>query len=260
MKILFLGDITGEAGRQAVEKVLPGLKKQHQPDVVIANVENIAHGVGITSKTLNQIKEAGIDYFTSGNHAFNKEKETEVWKRDDLIRPLNFPEDSRLPGRGFLEMRMGGEKIWLVNLQGLIFMPEYLRSPFEVMDEFLKDHRDEIIMVDFHAEATSEKVAFGQEYDGKVILVVGTHTHVQTADERIFPGGTAYITDVGMCGSFDGVIGVEKERVLRHFRTAMPLKTEPADFPAQINGVMVELDFVKKRAKRIERIFKIIER
>lgn len=259
MKILFLGDIVGKTGRQAVEKILPDLKKEHQPDVVIANAENLAHGDGINLKTLEQMEKAGIDYFTSGNHAFKKAKDLEIWEKANLIRPLNMPDHPQVPGKGALEMKVAGEKVWLVNLQGLIFMSEYLPSPFDKMEGFLKAHPQETIIVDFHQEATSEIQAFGQHFDGRLAVVLGTHTHVQTADERVLEDGTGYITDVGMCGSLNSVIGVKKEEVIRHFQTGLKFKLEPGDFPAIVNGVVIKLDPASRKALSIKRINQVVE-
>ncbi|TSC93054.1 MAG: hypothetical protein CEN89_294 [Candidatus Berkelbacteria bacterium Licking1014_7] len=249
----------GKVGRQAVLKVWPKLKKKYAPDAVIANAENLAHGDGATIKTLDEMREIGIDYFTSGNHIFKKNKEPEMWQRDDLIRPLNYPVRDEVPGKGFLKVKILGERVWLVNLQGLVYMSEYLRSPFEVLDDFVGEHSGEIILVDFHAEATSEKVALGLAFEEKVTAIFGTHTHIQTADERILTGGAGYISDTGMCGPRNGVIGIEKDEIIRHFHTGLKFKNEPADFPAQVAGVVIEIDPATKKTRKIKRIFEVVK-
>ena len=258
MKIIFLGDIVGKTGREAVKKVLPKLKKKFAPDLVVANCENISHGSGASNKTLDEMKDAGINYFTAGNHIFKGVKNESIWERDDLVRPLNYPSDPRVPGVGFLKMKILGEEILLVSLQGLVFMPEYIESPYKIFKEFASHHKDKIIIVDFHAEATSEKVTFGLAFDGKASAILGTHTHIQTADERILPSGTAYITDVGMCGSQNSSIGIDANEVIKHFETGLKFKTEPGDFPAIVNGVLIEIDFSSQKAKKIKRIFEVV--
>jgi len=259
MKIIFLGDIVGKTGREAVKKVLPKLKKKFKPDIVIANCENISHGSGASNKTLDEMKDAGINYFTAGNHIFKGVKNGSIWERDDLVRPLNYPSDSRVPGVGFLKMKILGEEILLVSLQGLVFMPEYIESPFRIFKEFLSEHKNKLVVVDFHGEATSEKITFGLAFDGKASAVFGTHTHIQTADERILPGGTAYITDAGMCGSQNSSIGIDFKEIIKHFETGLKFKTEPGEFPAIVCGVLVDIDFSHRKAKKITRIFEVVK-
>lgn len=259
MKIIFLGDIVGKTGREAVKKVLPKLKKKFQPDAVVANAENLTHGAGASNKALDEMKEAGINYFTSGNHIFKNVKDKTIWERDDLVRPLNYPSDPRVPGKGALEMEILGEKVWLINLQGLVFMSEYLDSPFRVFQEFASKHKNGLMVVDFHAEATSEKATFGLAFDGKAGAILGTHTHIQTADERVLAGGTAYITDLGMCGSQNSSIGIDFREVIQHFETGLKFKTEPGDFPAIVSGALISIDFSAKKAKKIKRIYEIVK-
>lgn len=257
MKILFVGDIVGRPGRQAVGQVLPNLREEFSVDFVIANGENSAGGMGITKETASEIFRAGADAITLGNHVWAK-RDSYPYLDDEsrIIRPANYP--NGVPGRGWgIFGTDRGESIGVVNLCGRVFM-ENLDNPFSVMDrvaETLAPQTD-VILVDFHAEATSEKIAFGWYMDGRVSAVIGTHTHVQTADERIMPGGTAYITDVGMTGPTDSVIGVKKDLIITRFLTQMPNKFEIAEGDTIFSAVLVDIDASTGKASRIERIQK----
>lgn len=264
MKILFFGDIVGRVGRTGVKKILPELKKQYQPDIVIANGENLAHGVGITPKTAHEMAETGIDLFTSGNHIWDKPNGEELLQTPDpiVIRPLNYGQ--RKSGVGYKEMDIDGQKLLIINLQGEVFIEDELDNPFIALDQFLLAHAPknyDAIFIDFHAEATSEKVAMGWHADGRASAVVGTHTHVPTADARILSKGTAYITDAGMCGLRDGVIGVEREGILERFKQTGEFLDEKGggyfaysdEGMCDINAVLIETG-PKRRAKSIDLI------
>ncbi len=217
MKILFIGDIVGKPGRLTVAKVLPQLKAELKPDVVIANVENLAHGKGYTQKTWDEMHKAGVDVGTGGNHTFSKD-DARVLLADEqqpLVRPANFLPSE--PGRGAIIVDSPAGKVRVMNLIGQSFMQDEPTSPFTAADKLLTGEKVAATFVDLHAEASSEKVALGWYLDGRVSVVVGTHTHIPTADCRILPGGTAYITDVGMCGLRDGIIGVDREAIMPRF-------------------------------------------
>lgn len=259
MKILFLGDIVGRPGRRALAQFLPNFKKKEKPDLVIANAENAAGGVGVTLEIYKEIMETGVDYLTSGDHIFDR-KEFMTWLNDPkikVLRPLNYPEGA--PGRGFAQIEVFGKKIGLVNLLGRIFIKEGPDSPFEAIQKLLQKEKADIWLVDFHAEATSEKQAMGWFLDGKVGAVLGTHTHVQTADAKILPKGTAFITDAGMTGPTGGVIGVKKERVLEGFLQGVPTQFEVAQGPAQVEGVILEIDPKTGLAKKIQPIQELLK-
>ncbi|MRG85329.1 TIGR00282 family metallophosphoesterase [Salinibacillus xinjiangensis] len=255
MKILFIGDVVGSPGRNILKENLPHLKTKYRPDVTIVNGENAAHGKGITEKIYRNFKEWGANVITLGNHAWDKKEIFEfIDDVDDMIRPANFPVDT--PGIGMAFHKVGQKEIAVINAQGRTFLPP-IDDPFRVVDELVNEAkaRTPYVFVDFHAEATSEKQAMGWFLDGRVGGVVGTHTHVQTADQRILPNGTAYITDVGMTGPYDGILGVEKEAVLRRFQTALPVRFEvPSDGRTQLSGVCIELNKDTGMAKKIERI------
>ncbi len=262
MKILFIGDIVGKGGRKAVASALPEIKKKYTVDVVIANAENAAHGVGITRSTLEELRAAGIDGFTSGNHIWSKDEALELLgdSTNHLIRPQNYPEG---PGSGIDRLHVGAYSLAVLNLQGQVFMAEGLDNPFTALDEMLKDPLVEsahAILVDFHAEATSEKVGFGWHADGRVSAVVGTHTHVATADNRILPEGTAFITDVGMCGARDSVIGVDKDIIVSTFTTGRKKRHEiPETGTMILNAVIIDVDTKSKKARSIERVDQTVE-
>lgn len=255
VKLLFIGDIIGKPGRQAVSRELHRLVDRYMVDLVIANGENSAGGFGITEETAKDLYKCGIDILTSGNHIWDKKDSLEFIKREErLLRPANYP--SGTPGRGSAVVKTpGGIKIGVLNLEGRVFMNN-LDCPFRVADREIAALREEtpIIFVDFHAEATSEKTSLGWYIDGRVSAVVGTHTHVQTADERILPGGTAYLSDAGMTGGFDSVIGVRKEEPIEKFLTQLPVKFEVAKNEIRLNGVCIEVDEKSGKATGIERI------
>lgn len=255
MKILFIGDVVGSLGRGMFFEYVPKLKEKYRPHVTIVNGENAASGKGITEKIYRAFLEAGAQAVTLGNHAWdNKEIFDFIDEVKYMIRPANFPD--KTPGQGMIYLKVNSAELAVINLQGRTFLPA-IDCPFTKAEQLIREARERtpFIFVDFHAEATSEKQAMGWFLDGKVSAVVGTHTHVQTADERILPGGTAYITDVGMTGLYDGIIGVDKDAVLRRFLTALPVRFEvPKKGRAQLSGVIIELDDNTGLAKRIERI------
>ncbi|ANA40735.1 MULTISPECIES: TIGR00282 family metallophosphoesterase [Geobacter] len=255
VNILFIGDIVGSPGRQALVRELHRLVDHYRVDLVVANGENSAGGFGITEETAKELFSLGIDVLTSGNHIWDKRDSFSFIGREErLVRPANYPPGT--VGRGATVVRTaGGVPVGILNLEGRVFMNN-LDCPFRVADQEIERLREStpLIFVDFHAEATSEKIALGWHLDGKVSAVVGTHTHVQTADERILPGGTAYITDAGMTGSFDSVIGVRKELALERFVTQMPVRFEVAKKDVRLNGVVIGVDPVSGRALSIERI------
>jgi len=255
MNILFIGDIVGKAGRQIVMQCLPQLRQAHHVTFVIANGENAAGGVGLTPKIAEQFFAAGIDVLTSGNHIWQKKEILEYITRENrLIRPLNFAPDA--PGAGSCVVQApDGNSLAVMNLLGRVFL-ESFSCPFRAADREIERLREQgtVILVDFHAEATSEKQALGWYLDGRVGAVIGTHTHVQTADERILPQGTAYITDVGMTGSMDAVLGVKKELVIQKFLTYMPVRFESSMLNPQLNAVLVTVDPSRKIASRIVRV------
>jgi len=255
MNILFIGDIVGSPGREAVKKLLPGLKKEFSLQFIIANAENAAGGSGITQRVAEDLFESGIDVLTSGDHIWKKREIFEFINQEErILRPINFP--SGAPGRGFSAFKTkDGLKVGVINVNGRIFM-EALECPFRTTlaaSEALSKETN-IIIVDIHAEATSEKVALGWYLDGKVSAILGTHTHVQTADERILPSGTAYITDVGMAGPCDSVIGRRIEDVLERFLTLIPTRFEVAGENIQLQGVVLGIDENIGKAKSILRI------
>lgn len=259
MKILFIGDVMGRPGREAVARMLPTLKEEYTPDFVIANGENLAHGAGITKKVVDEILAVGVDAITSGNHMFDK-KEAAAFldeKQVPLIRPLNFAED--MPGHGFIVLERGGKRIVIVNLIGTLFMGEAYRNPFLVVDAFLKERADEnsVIIVDFHAETTSEKRAFGFYLDGRVSAVLGTHTHVPTADACILEKGTAYITDVGMTGTTQSVIGMERDAVIRAF-CGEQARPDIAEGEVAVDAVILDIDDATGLAQSIAHIHKVL--
>ena len=262
IKIIFLADIVGKVGRRAVQQYLPKLKRQYHPDLVIANAENLAHGVGFTRSTLAEMSAAGVDFFTSGNHAWKKANSDEILDERNalVIRPANYME--KKSGRGFKLLKIGQNKIIVVNLLGRVFIPEKLDCPFRVMEKILARHPKAVAIVDFHGEATSEKVAFGQYFAGQVAAVIGTHTHVPTADERIIAPGTAFITDAGMIGLADSVIGADKRTIWQMFLghgKSSGKHDLPDSGPCEFDAVYLEIDEKSSQAKKIKRLNKIIE-
>ena len=255
MKILFIGDIVGKPGREIIRKGLPGLVGHLDVDLVIANAENSAAGFGVTKDIGDTLLEAGVQVMTSGNHIWAKREVIEYMAGEPrLLRPANYP--AGVPGRGsYLAQTSDGRAVGVINVMGRVFM-QSIDDPFAVVLKEIEAirGRTRVIVVDFHAEATSEKVAMGWYLDGKVTLVVGTHTHVQTADERVLPNGTAYITDAGMTGPHDSIIGMEREPSLARFLNGMPSRYEPATGNPRLNGVVVEADDKTGRALSISRI------
>ena len=255
MKILFIGDIVGSPGREAVKKLMPQLKKEYQLNFVIANAENAAGGSGITAKVAAELFDSGVNVLTSGDHIWKKPEIFEIIDKEErILRPINFPEG--VPGRGKAIFKADdGMKIGVISVQGRVFM-EALECPFRrsrgAQEELSSQAK--VIVVDIHAEATSEKIALGWYLDGKVSAVLGTHTHVQTADEKILPAGTAYITDVGMTGAVDSVIGRRIEDVLQRFLTSIPTRFEVAQENVQLQGVVLDIDEHTGKANSIVRI------
>lgn len=255
MNVLFIGDIVGRPGRELIRKGVRALAETHGADLVIANAENAAAGFGITKDIGDTLLELGVDVMTSGNHIWDKKEVLEyIAGEPRLLRPANYPVG--VPGRGSYIARTGdGREVGVINVMGRVFMTP-IDDPFAVVLREIEAirHRTRVIIVDFHAEATSEKIAMGWHLDGKATLVVGTHTHVQTADERILPNGTAYITDAGMTGPHDSIIGMERDPSLARFLTGLPTKFEPAVGNPRLNGVLVTADDKTGRATAVTRI------
>jgi metallophosphoesterase (TIGR00282 family) len=258
IKILFLGDIVGEAGRRAVIESLASIREQHAIDFIIVNGENSANGRGITPKISIDLLRAGAAVITSGDHIWDqKEIVAYIDTEPRLLRPLNYPPGT--PGAGSIILETAKGKIAVVNVQGRTFTSPSLENPFRAMDEEVAKLRQEtpVIFVDVHAETTSEKVALGRFLDGRVSAVVGTHTHVQTADEQIFPGGTAFLCDAGMCGPRDSVLGREIEAIISRFVTSLPVPFPIARGPVGLSGAIVEIEPETGRAVSIQRFAEI---
>lgn len=258
MKVLFLGDIIGKPGRRVLEKNLNHLVGKYEADLVIANAENSAGGIGISQKTCRNLLEIGIDVLTTGNHVFKKREIYDLLDKEKrLLKPANYPPDTPGSGYNIYEIeKLGNLKVAVFNLCGRVFV-ENMDCPFRTMDRLLKyvSGKTPIIIVDMHAEVTSEKVAMGWYLNGRVSAVIGTHTHVQTADERILPGdGTAYITDVGMVGPRDSVIGVKKDNIIERFITGMPQKFTVAKEDVWISGAIIDIDGKSGQSRSIKRI------
>jgi len=261
MRVFFIGDIVGKPGRRAVRELLPGIVSDYDIDCVIANCENAAAGFGVTREIVEELFKSNIDVLTSGNHIWDKKEINEfIGDFKNLLRPANYP--AHIPGVGsVLVSTRKGNVLGVLNLEGRIFM-QPLDCPFraaEIELGHLKE-RTKIIVVDFHAEATSEKKSMGWFLDGRVSAVIGTHTHVQTADESILPEGTAYITDAGMTGAFDSVIGIKKEDILTRFLTLVPNKFNVAKGDVRLQGVLLEIDEETGKCKKIERLTWRLER
>lgn len=246
LTFLIFGDVVGKIGREALKKALPALKAEHRPDLTIVNAENLAHGKGLTRPILADLHAAGVDFFTSGNHIFSNQKGPhEVWAdpilKDRLIRPANFPEGT--PGDGEKMLILAEKRVLVVNLICQVFMGEPYGSPFDALERILVRHAGEkpdAVVVDLHGEATSERIAFGIHFDGRVSSITGTHTHVPTADERILPKGTAYLTDIGMTGARHSVLGVKPEGPISRFTAGRSLPFEiPEEGPVDLNAVVV---------------------
>ncbi|MDZ4733455.1 MAG: TIGR00282 family metallophosphoesterase [Nitrospirota bacterium] len=255
MKVLFIGDIFGEPGRRALSRAVPRLVAQRQIDIVIGNGENAAGGFGITPELAEELFDLGLAVITTGNHAWDKKEILDYFPGEPrLLRPANYPDG--VPGHGSVVVESaGGEKLGVLQLMGRAYMPT-LDCPFQVAKKELAVLKKRVaaVIVDMHAEATSEKMAMGHYLDGEVVAVVGTHTHVQTADDQIFPKGTAYMTDIGMTGPLHSVIGVKKELAIEKFLTGMPRRFEVASGPSVFCAVLLELDARLGKALSIERI------
>lgn len=255
MNILFIGDVVSSIGRDMINEYVPKLKEKYRPHVTIINGENAAGGRGITDKIYRGFLEVGAQAVTLGNHTWdNREIFEFIDEAKYLVRPANFPDSN--PGKGIVYLKMNNDEIAVISLQGRTFLPPN-DCPFQKADQLIEEARmrTPIIFVDFHAEATSEKQAMGWYLDGRVSAVVGTHTHVQTADNRILPKGTAFMSDVGMTGPYDGILGMDREVVLKRFLTGMPARFEvPKTGRAQLSAVCIEIDKKSGSAKKIERI------
>ncbi len=258
MKILFCGDVAGQAGRKAIKDYVPKLKQKYDLDAVVVNVENAAHGLGLTPKIYNELLRVGIDVMTMGNHTFDKIDVAQIWQQDNvLVRPLNYPDD--IAGKGYHICCVQGKRLCVVQLLGKSFMNTKidLADPFQTIQVFIDEHAHDydFLIVDFHAETTAEKVAMGYFLDGKAVLVVGTHTHIPTADAHVLPAGTAFITDVGMCGDYTSVLGMTRETVFSRFVPgAERMRFEPATETVTLAAVLVDIDEKKAKAKSIRPI------
>ncbi len=253
MKVLFFGDVYGKAGRHALLTELSGLKEKFKPDFLIVNAENLADGKGVTEKTLDPLFSHGIDAVTGGNHLWDRYDSIEYIKHEPrIVKSLNYPET--IPGNPFYRINKNGKTLGVLSLSGQTYMPS-CDNPFIALSKHLQSIREPVpTILDFHAESTSEKRAMGWFADGKICACLGTHTHIQTADEEILPLGCAYITDVGMTGSHDSVIGVKKEIIVGKFLSSIPMRYEASDLGVQINAVLVEIDDDSSIALNITRI------
>lgn len=259
MRFLIFGDVVASIGRRALAAVLPELRRELRPDVVLANAENLAHGLGVTEKTLDELLDTGVTLATSGNHVWDKPEGIELLRRPDplVLRPANYPAGA--PGVGWKTLSVAGKNVLVVNLIGRVFMKDLVDDPFRTFDAVLAAHGHDadVVVVDFHGEVSSERTAFGHYADGRATIVYGTHTHVPTADHRIFPKGMAYVTDVGMTGARDSVIGVDPATVLPAYLTGIGHRFSwPESGPAVVYGIVVDVDADTHRATRIERIFR----
>ena len=255
LRLLFLGDVIGEPGRRAVIEMVPLLKKERAIDFVVVNGENSAAGRGITPKISIDLLRAGVAVITTGDHIWDqKEIVSYIDTEPRLLRPINYPD--KTPGQGSVILETPKGKVGVINVQGRTFMLPHLENPFRVIDAEVEKMREEtkVIFVDVHAETTSEKIAMGRFLDGRVSGVVGTHTHTQTADERVFPGGTAFLCDAGMCGPTESVLGREIEPILTRFITSMPIHFPVAKGPDQLQGAIIDIDEETGHALAIERI------
>lgn len=254
MRILFIGDIVGKIGREAISNYLPKLKQTYKPTVTIVNAENAAHGKGLTEKMYKSLLREGVDFMTMGNHTYGQRQIYDfIENANRMVRPANFPDEA--PGVGMRYIQINEIKLAIINLQGRAFMQD-IDDPFKKADALVTEAKKETdyIFVDFHAETTSEKNAMGWYLDNRVSAVVGTHTHIQTSDERILPGGTGYITDVGMTGYYDGILGINREEVITRFITSLPQRhVVPDEGRSVLSGVIIDLNKDGK-TKRIERI------
>jgi metallophosphoesterase (TIGR00282 family) len=240
MKILFIGDVVGGPGRRGLKAAMPELRERYAPELIIVNGENSAGGMGITEKTATALFDAGADVITTGNHVYRHREVYSFLNRSDrIVRPANYPYAN--PGRGYTVVESGGQRVGVINLSGAVGL-RVARSPFHEVDSILEKIKCDFAIVDFHAEVTSEKVAMGWHLDGRVASVLGTHTHVPTADARVLPQGTAFISDVGMTGSRTSVLGVKPELILESLITQMPVKFETAEEDVWVMGAAVEVN------------------
>lgn len=255
LKVLFIGDIIGRLGRQALKDLVPELRKKHRLDLVVANIENLAHGKGVTKSTFAEVSDIGIDAFTGGNHTWKHQEVIELLKSDShrLIRPANYPPGA--PGRGYCLQTINQQRVLIINLIGRVFMRQQYDDPFRSFDDILAKNTDvDAVIVDFHAEATSEKKAFGWYADGRATLVAGTHTHVPTADAEILPNGLGYVTDVGMVGPRVSVLGVDKTEIIASFLTQLPVKHKMVEQGEVVfNSVLAEINGLRTiKMKRLD--------
>jgi len=257
MKVLFIGDIFGKPGREAVERFVPQWRRERGVDIVVANAENAAAGRGLTPAIAQDLFAAGVNVITMGNHTWDRPEIEPLMSDERVLRPANYP--AVLSGKGHGVYHVNGVRFGVLQLMGRHHLAN-IDCPFQTADRLLKEMDAQVILVDMHAEATSEKNAMGWHLDGRVGAVVGTHTHVQTADNRILPGGTAYLTDTGMTGPRDGIIGGNREASLRRFLTGLPVRIEPAEGDAQFCACLIEFDAATGKAKSIERILQVLER
>jgi len=240
MRVLFIGDVVGSPGRRGLRETMPSLRERYEPDLIIVNGENSAGGVGITERTANDLFGTGVGVITTGNHVYRHREAYAFLERERLvIRPANYPQGN--PGRGYTVVEAGGMKVAVINLSGMLGL-KVTRSPFDAVDGILDHLEADAVIVDFHAEVTSEKVGMGWHLDGRVAAVLGTHTHVPTADGRVLPGGTAFISDVGMTGSRTSVLGVKPEQALAAMITQMPTRFETAEEDVWVMGAVVEVN------------------
>ncbi len=261
MNILYFGDVVGKPGREALKLALPELRKEHTADLVLVNVENAAHGFGITPEVIDELTAAGVDLFSTGNHAWKNNLGVQLLEQEpiNVVVPENYLEP--LPGLGYTKIDVNGTSVLLMNLVGEVFMQGEIQSAFRTFDRIYEEHgREAVVLVDFHAEATGEKRVMGWYIDGRAALLVGTHTHVATADAQVLPEGTAYVTDLGMCGATVSSLGMDKELAVKKVAREMDLHLEPPIDPdeAQVNGVAVTIDEGTKRATAITRIDRVV--
>ncbi|ASE59523.1 TIGR00282 family metallophosphoesterase [Staphylococcus saprophyticus] len=254
MRLLFIGDIVGKVGREAITTYLSRLKQTYRPTVTIVNAENAAHGKGLTEKIYKDLLREGVDFMTMGNHTYGQSQIYDfIDSANRMVRPANFPEEA--PGVGMRFIQINEIKLAIINLQGRAFMQD-IDDPFKKADELINEAKKETdyIFVDFHAETTSEKNAMGWYLDGRASAVVGTHTHIQTSDERILPGGTGYITDVGMTGFYDGILGINRHEVITRFITSLPQRhVVPDEGRSVLSGVIIDIN-KEGRTTHIERV------
>lgn len=252
LRVLFIGDITGRYGRRFLRKVMPAVKDKFLPDIVIANGENLAGGLGIIKNTADEVFRSGVDFMTTGNHVWDKKEALDLLRIEErIIRPLNFHPDN--PGKGYYNFKIDDTThLLIINLQGRVFMEPVVDNPFTIVDDFLKTTNQRLILIDFHAEATAEKQSMGFFLEGRVSAVLGTHTHVQTSDLRILPGGTAYQSDVGMTGPLDSIIGMRKEPIIKKFLTGINQRFEVARSDPIMDFSIIDIDRISGKSVSAE--------